>query len=154
MHAARLLNRYLDTGTTMAAALYSLPYNIATALLDKQYSLAQLDDAHRADPAVVELARRVAIVSDEAMTRRYPETTPAEVVITYRDGTRVRHLQELPPGDPRRETPDAAIFDKFDLLAVPVLGTHQALSLREQLMTIDDCDDIGRVLAALRPLLY
>jgi len=153
-HAAQLLNRYLDAGASMAAALYSLPYNVATALIDGSYGLPQLDETHRNDPAVLDLARRVAIVADDAMTRRYPETTPAEVAVTYRDGAVARKLVEMPPGDPRRETGDDDIFAKFDSLAAPVLGAAGAACLRGALMSVEECPDIGGILRTVRSSLY
>src|SRR3546814_5601414 len=114
------------------------------------YGLAQLDDTHRNDPAVFDVANKIKIVPDDAMTQRYPETTPASVTITYRDGT-MRHQEiELPPGDPRRSTGDDAVFNKFDVLVSPILGKDKTQSVRHRLMALEDATDISQLIREVR----
>src|SRR5690606_7494477 len=148
-----LLDRYLTPGATMAAALYSLPYSVAVALADGTYGLAQLDEARRNDTAILELARRATLIADPAMTRRYPETTPASVTVIYRDGQQITEAVEHPPGDPRRQAVDEDLSKKFDSLASPILGATQAQTLRLQLMAAEDIADISRPIQNITTLL-
>ncbi len=64
------------------AAKFSVPFAVATRLVNGSSALASFTwDAVR-DPRVRALARKVTIVEDPAMTRRLPHERPARVMIT------------------------------------------------------------------------
>ena len=68
------------------AAKFSVPFAVATRLVNGSSALASFTwDAVR-DERVLALARRVSITEDPAMTRRLPHERPARVVITDRAG--------------------------------------------------------------------
>jgi 2-methylcitrate dehydratase PrpD len=68
------------------AAKFSVPFAVATRLVNGSSALASFTwDAVR-DPAVAALARRVDVREDPAMTRRLPMERPAKVVIRLKDG--------------------------------------------------------------------
>ncbi|WPB59188.1 MmgE/PrpD family protein [Xylophilus sp. GOD-11R] len=152
-HAARLLDRYLEPGASLSAAQYSLPYSVAVSLTDRDYGMAQLERARRDDPAVLALARRTTVVSDADMSLRYPDTTPARVVVLTVDGRRLEKTVEIAPGDPRRDVTDEQVFDKFAAFAEPVVGALGVRSLRAEIMAVDRLADIASLLAQVRHLL-
>ena len=68
------------------AAKFSVPFAVATRLVNGSSGLASFTwDAVR-DERVRALARKVSITEDPAMTRRLPQERPARVVITDRAG--------------------------------------------------------------------
>ena len=68
------------------AAKFSLPFAVATRLVNGSSAMASFSwDAVR-DPAVLALAQKVRVQEDPAMTARLPLERPARVVITLRDG--------------------------------------------------------------------
>ena len=70
------------------AAKFSVPFAVATRLVNGNSALASFTwDAVR-DPRVNALAARVRVGEDAAMTRRLPHERPARVVITDREGRR------------------------------------------------------------------
>lgn len=68
------------------AAKFSVPFAVATRLVNGSSALASFTwDAVR-DERVLALARKVSITEDPAMTRRLPHERPARIVITERTG--------------------------------------------------------------------
>jgi 2-methylcitrate dehydratase PrpD len=69
------------------AAKFSVPFAVATRIVNGSSALASFSwDAVR-DPAVLALAQRVDVREDPQMTRRLPRERPARVVILLEDGT-------------------------------------------------------------------
>jgi 2-methylcitrate dehydratase PrpD len=68
------------------AAKFSVPFAVATRIVNGSSALASFTwDAVR-DPRVLALAQKVDVSEDPAMTRRLPHERPARVVITTTDG--------------------------------------------------------------------
>ena len=68
------------------AAKFSVPFAVATRIVNGSSALASFTwDAVR-DPRVLALAQKVDVCEDPAMTRRLPHERPARVVITATDG--------------------------------------------------------------------
>jgi 2-methylcitrate dehydratase PrpD len=107
-------------------AQMSLPYAVAVSLLDGQVGMTQFDVAHRASPAVAELAARVEVVAGAEFDARYPRERPARVTV-HRSGrpTLVREVGQ-PRGEPSSPLDDRELTAKFHVLADPVLGADRA----------------------------
>lgn len=68
------------------AAKFSVPFAVATRLVNSSSAMASFTwDAVR-DPRVLALAQKVDLAEDPAMTRRLPMERPARVVVTTTDG--------------------------------------------------------------------
>jgi 2-methylcitrate dehydratase PrpD len=69
------------------AAKFSVPFAVATRIVNGNSALASFNwDAVR-DPVVLALAQKVTVQEDPQMTRRLPLERPARVVITLQDGS-------------------------------------------------------------------
>lgn len=68
------------------AAKFSVPFAVATRLVNGSSALASFTWGAVRDERVRALARKVSITEDPAMTRRLPQERPARVVITDRAG--------------------------------------------------------------------
>ena len=81
------------------AAKFSLPFAVATRIVNGSSALASFTwDAVR-DPRVLALAQKVDVREDPAMTRRLPLERPARVVIRLKDGRSVRSEAGVNRGD-------------------------------------------------------
>lgn len=81
------------------AAKFSVPFAVATRLVNGSSALASFTwDAVR-DPAVLALAQKVEVSEDPSMTRRLPLERPAKVVITLNNGTQVTGEAGVNRGD-------------------------------------------------------
>jgi 2-methylcitrate dehydratase PrpD len=86
LYAAELSER---APANTLAAKFSVPFAVATRLVNRSSRLPSFTwDAVR-DPRVRELARRVAVLEDPAMTARLPDERPARVEIALDDGSRL-----------------------------------------------------------------
>jgi 2-methylcitrate dehydratase PrpD len=92
-------------------AKFSLPYVVATVLTTGRFTLTELDDRSLADPAVLDLARRVQVVDDPDSA--FPRAYSGFVEIELTDGRRVSHREQVNRGHDERPLTDAEIVAKF-----------------------------------------
>jgi len=109
---------------TTEEAQYSLPFPVAVAVARGRLAAADVDGPTLSDPAVLALSRRVRLVEDAALSRRFPAERLAQVELRLRDGT-VRVSDVLPArGMPENPLTDAELSAKFHELVGPVLGVR------------------------------
>jgi 2-methylcitrate dehydratase PrpD len=95
------------------AARFSLPFAVATRIVNGSSALASFSwDAVR-DPRVLELAGRVSVREDPQMTHRLPLERPARVSITLSDGSTLQGEVGVNRGDDALPYSRADLRDKF-----------------------------------------
>ena len=126
------------------AAKFSVPFAVATRLVNGSSALASFTwDAVR-DPAVAALAAKVDVREDPAMTKRLPMERPAKVVIRLKGGTELVGEAGVNRGDDASPYSREELRGKFmDLTARvwPVAHAEQVLDatlgLGETTLTLD-----------------
>ena len=93
------------------AAKFSLPFAVATRLVNGHSRLASFTWAAVRDPRVLALAQKVDVREDPSMTRRLPLERPARVTIALQDGSTVVGAAGVNRGD------DASPYTRGDLRA-------------------------------------
>jgi 2-methylcitrate dehydratase PrpD len=86
---------------TFVSAQFSIPYVVAACLLDGELSPRQLTEKRMADPAVIDLSKKIRVDMDEALNSVYPEKTSSRIEITMKDGEKLIKQVDIPKGDPR-----------------------------------------------------
>jgi 2-methylcitrate dehydratase PrpD len=145
--AARL---HTTTWPTRLAAMFSVPYVVATALLAGHLGPEQFDDEHRADPQRARLASRVRLVHDPAFDRRLPQERAARVTVRWSDGSTLAKEVANPVGDS-----DGQPLSDEDLRrkAISLLGSADAVDGVHELVTeLLVAGDVRRPMAELRAL--
>jgi 2-methylcitrate dehydratase PrpD len=89
------------SGDSFVAAQFSIPYVTAAVLLDGELGPRQLTEKRMADPALLALAGRVTVATDEALNAAYPGKTSSRVEITMKSGQTLTAQVDIPKGDPR-----------------------------------------------------
>jgi 2-methylcitrate dehydratase PrpD len=126
----------------MLAAKFSLPFALATTLVNGAATVAAFRAPALHDGAVQALARRVVVREDPALTARLPALRPARVRVTLRDG-RVFEVETLTNrGDTEDPYRPDEVRAKFHELADPVWGAAHATRIAEAVMTLR-ADDGG-----------
>ncbi|MFT3816701.1 MAG: MmgE/PrpD family protein [Rubrivivax sp.] len=92
---------------------HSLPYCVAVALVDGEYTLDQLETPRWESAEVKAMLARLQCVHDPALDGGFPAQRPVRVVITTTDGRRLELTTPYPKGDPRKPLSDGEIADKF-----------------------------------------
>lgn len=108
------------------AALHSLPYLVAIALLDHQVQPAQYADARIRANDVQTLLRNVTVSAYAPFTRRFPAEMPAQIAVELVDGTwyctSAVALQEFT----LRPLQWEVVRDKFNRLTAPFMDRRLA----------------------------
>lgn len=83
-----------------AETCFSLRYVVATLLLTGQLTINDTEAPDLESPALLALARKITVSTDDSFQQAFPAKRPCRVTITMRDGQRFSALRELRRGDP------------------------------------------------------
>ena len=121
---------------------HSLPYCVAAALLDGEYTHDQLANERWQDADLKEMLTRVQCVHDPDLDGGFPARRPGRVSVRLRDGRTIARQVDYPKGDPRNPLTDDEIARKFRRLSSRALTSQQqdaaiatALDLRRHSLT-------------------
>lgn len=92
-------------------AQFSVPFLVAAAWVRGRMTLAELEPEALADPAILALAARVGHAPDPDSP--FPSSYSGELVVKLRDGTTLRHREEVNRGAPARPLSNADIIAKY-----------------------------------------
>lgn len=108
---------------TRLAALFSIPWVIATALRFGDVRPCRSDEHHRSDPVTLALAERVQVRESAELNAGLPERRGAVVTAILRDGTTLSASVQNPVGDADHRPFDLSdVHDKM----VQLIGEEQA----------------------------
>ena len=133
---------------TREHADHSVPYTVARALLDGNVTVSDFDEARFRDPRALALVRKVALVSDAALSN---ENIGAKLKVVARDGSVLTAEVPIPPGNMLNPAGDAALTRKFLALSEAVLGRQRAEAAVETILAVDTMSDLGGLVNALAP---
>jgi 2-methylcitrate dehydratase PrpD len=134
---------------TMLAAKFSIPYAVAAALVLGRSDVAAFEPEALADPRVRELARRVTVIPDAAMSPRGTDRPTAHVAIRLRDGRALEETTTVVRGDAANPVPADEIIAKFTALTAPVLGQSRAAGIVDSVREIDGLKNVQDLTALL-----
>ncbi len=130
---------------TRETADHSLPYIVAAALVDGDFSDAIFAPDRFTDPRILALADKITIAEDAALTRAFPQKFPCRIEITLADGSRRAAARDFPHGHHDDPLTDAEVEGKFRALAgrklAPARVAH-ALSVLDMFETCERIDDL------------
>lgn len=133
----------------MLAAKFSLPFAVATTLVHGQASVPAFRGAALSAPATLDLARRVRVSEDPALSAMLPEKRPARVAIHLADGRVLSGETLTNRGDAVDPyTPDE-VRQKFMDLAAPVWGTEHARLIEQTVENFEQAESLATLDALL-----
>ncbi|MGH7392518.1 MAG: MmgE/PrpD family protein [Candidatus Rokuibacteriota bacterium] len=130
-----------DPGSPLAAR-FSIPHAIAAALVLGRADVTAFTAAAAGDARIRDLARRVDVRADPAMSPRRIDHPTAHVALTLRDGRTLHESTTIPRGDAASPVERGEIVAKFLSLASPVLGEPRA---REVVATVERAETLTDV---------
>lgn len=128
--------------TNTEEAQYSVPFPVASALMDGQLGPAQLSGAALHNPSVLNLAERVELIEDPALSARYPAERVARVEIETLDGRTFDSGEVMPRWDSPASITEADVREKFRWLAHTALPTARATELENLLWNCETLPDV------------
>ena len=125
-------------------AQFSLPYGMAACLTRRRFGLAEIEEPVYTDPSLIELAQKVHYQMDP--NSGFPKTRSGEVIVTLKNGTKLRERNEINPDEPATEE---AIVQKFFANAEMAVNRARADKVKALILALDDQPDMQSVVRAL-----
>ena len=125
---------------------FSAEYAAAVGLTDRAGAMQQFSDARVADPALIELTRRVKLIYD-------PELGSFQIrmKVRTRDGRELAHFIPVQKGKHLNPMSWDELGAKFSANAALVLPAERAAPLLDMIAGIEQLDDVRRLAALCRP---
>ncbi len=121
----------------MLAAKFSMPFSLATFIVNGAASLDAFRDDAREDAATRDLARRVTIAEDPALTAKLPGLRPARVAVTLKDGRVLKAEALTNKGDTEDPYSADEVRAKFMEVAGAVIGAERARAIVNAAMALE-----------------
>ena len=107
--------------TVMLDAQFSVPFNVALALVKKRVVFADFNEQRFAAPEVCRLMKLTTCAVDSALEAQYPENWPARVEITLKDGRTLAAETTYATGDPRHPLTEDQVIEKHRSIVAGVV---------------------------------
>lgn len=146
-HAAELSD---PSPRNALAARFSLPFAVATTLVNAGSGVDSFRGDALTNPATLELARKVAVREDPGMTAKLPGLRPASVTVTLDDGGSVRAEVETNRGDWQDPYTPAQLRGKYDNLVRGIWDGRASDAIHSLILGLEDLDDVRRLGRAMR----
>lgn len=115
--AGLAVGKGVPDGGSFVSAQFSIPYVVAACILDGALGPAQLTERRIVDPAIIALAKKVAVKVDDDLNKMYPDKTASRVEILLKNGERLTRQVDIPKGDPRDPMDAGDIAEKVKFFA-------------------------------------
>jgi 2-methylcitrate dehydratase len=119
---------------------HSLPYCIATALVDKKITTDSFSEKKMKDPRVWEVIDKIKGEASIEFEKMFPAKQPSKVVIKTNDGNAYSEYLEYPKGDPREPMTIEDLENKFNSLSGKLLTKKKQKMIKE---TIFSCEHMN-----------
>ena len=114
------------------AAQFSLPYGMAACLTRKRFGLEEIEEPVYTDARLVDLASKVHYEIDP--NAGFPKTRTGEVIVTLKNGTRLRERNEIDPDEPASAE---EITRKFFANAEMAIERSRAEQIRDVILALE-----------------
>jgi 2-methylcitrate dehydratase PrpD len=135
--------------TSGFASIGSFPIVAARIILDGHYGLEHLTDEAVREPALLEMADRLAMVSDTEHLELPLDERPATVTLETAKG-RFTHAVSLEAGHHSRLT-RSRVVEKFRANAGLVLTDGEVAQIEDAVLALERWDDTAALISVLRP---
>ena len=135
----------------LTSAQLNLPYCVATLLIEGDCFVDQFTEAMVADPARMELSRKVEVVEDPAITARGSKFRHmTRVDVHLQDGTVESETREAPRGSEQSFATSDEIVDKFRKLTRAAMPKSQQDALVQAVLGMEDLPKAKDLIRLLR----
>jgi len=119
------------------AGKFSVPFAMASALVNGSTGVDSFTMKNVEDPRILDLAQRVKVVEDVAMTARLPHKRPARITLTMKSGQVLQAATETNRGDWSDPFPAVEIREKYLSLATRLWREDAAIRIWDMVIEID-----------------
>lgn len=123
---------------TTSKAQYSLPFAIATMVINRRIGVEHITGPGLSDPAVEAFLGRIKVKVSERHDARFPVGRWADVSLRLNDGRVLESGDVHARGGPESPFTSQDIVDKFMEFSVPVLGSSRAAAIRDAVLRLPE----------------
>ncbi|MEJ1158974.1 MmgE/PrpD family protein [Prosthecomicrobium sp. N25] len=131
---------------SMLAAKFSMPFSLATFIVNGAASLDAFRDPARRDEATRALARLVRVDEDPALTAKLPGLRPARVTVSLKDGRTFSAEALTNKGDTEDPYTADEVVAKFMEVASPSVGPGRAEDIVRHGLALDSAASLADLL--------
>ncbi len=125
-------------------AQFSLPYGMAACLTRKRFGLEEIEQPAYTEPALLALAQKVHYEIDP--NAGFPKTRTGEVIVTLKNGAKLRERNEINPDEPAAAE---AIVQKFFENAQMAVDRPRAEAIKDAVFALEKQPDARAVMNVL-----
>ena len=133
---------------TAMSAQFSIPYVVATALLNGAPDVASFDDKNIHDEKVLALARKVRLVEDAEIAQHFPAHEPSRVTVKLKDGNSYSKAVICSKGTPENPMSRQELEAKFKSFASLIIPQQQTAKVVDMIWAIESVGNV-RMLSSL-----
>jgi len=116
---------------------HSLPYCIATALVDHKITTQSFSDKKLKDPRIWEVIDKIKGEPSQEFEMMFPAKQPSKVVVKTKDGKEFSEYLEYPKGDPREPMTMEDLDNKFEGLVGKLLTKGRQKEIKEAIFNAE-----------------
>jgi 2-methylcitrate dehydratase PrpD len=117
---------------------------MAACLTRKRFGLEEIEEPAYTEPRLLDLAKKMHYEIDP--NAGFPKTRTGEVIVTLKNGTKLRERNEINPDEPAAEE---AIVRKFFANAEMAIERSRAERIRDVVMALEEQRDVHAVTRVL-----
>jgi len=134
---------------TVVDAQFSIPYSMATAIVNGRAFVDEYTDSAIKDPRVLSLAKKVRAVHGPELEREFPKHWPAKVIVTLKDGRKLEAHVPGARGDADFPLTRRELEEKFETLAGKIITIDSLRAIFEVLKRVQTLSDINQLTSKL-----
>jgi len=135
---------------TKETADHSLPFIVATALVEGSVTNESYTRARLRSRELLDIVDKTEVKEDPRLTRLYPARGIANrVTVTTRDGRRLSSQVVIPKGHPLNPMRDDEVEEKFARLTRKTLSASRRKKVLDVLWNIEEANEIGGIVSLL-----
>jgi len=134
---------------TRETADHSIPYLVAAAFHDGAVTPATFALSRIQDPALRPLIKKLTVVEDPELSRRYPAESCTRVEVTTTDGRRLAAETRYPKGHRRNPLTDQEVEAKFRDLAGGALGAQGCARVLTEVWNLENAATLDTLFESL-----
>lgn len=137
------------TPSTRETADHSLPYVVAAALLNGPIDENTFSPDTLRNERLGALMQKITVAAAEDMTALHPAGMPCRLIVTLKDGKKLRHELQYQKGHPENPMSETEVATKFKSLFADFGDADQASEVITLVREMDELEDIGVLIGAM-----
>jgi 2-methylcitrate dehydratase PrpD len=137
---------------TVLEAQMSLPYCLAVTSIDGEFTLKQIQEERLHDLQVLDLTRRIHVVSDASFDISvHPRPQPGIVTLETTRGDIYTERIDFPKGDSRNPLSEGELLEKLETCVGDLMGAARIRRIAESVLELEKVRDTSYLMKLLRP---